>query len=189
VSNSQTFPSAIRSKIYTIRGINVMLDRDLAELYEVETKYLKRQVKRNLKRFPEDFMFRLSLDETNDLLRCQNVTLKPGSHSKYAAYAFTEHGVAMLSSVLRSSKAIEVNIAIIRAFIEMRKIATVNPEYEILRETISRIEADIQVENTSIRYKVSQLSQKVGELSALFDEFQNTHIVIKRPEDGAETLS
>ena len=88
----------IASKIYLIRDIRVMLDRDLAELYGVETKVLKQAVRRNIKRFPDDFMFELTEDE-NRALRSQNVTLKRGQHSKYLPFAFTEHGVAMLSSV------------------------------------------------------------------------------------------
>jgi hypothetical protein len=96
-----------------------MLDSDLAELYEVETKYLKRAVNRNIERFPTDFMFQLTKDEYDVILRCQFGTLKnyQGLQAKYLPYAFTEHGVAMLSSVLRSEKAIEMNIAIVRAFI------------------------------------------------------------------------
>jgi len=93
----------IASKIYIIRRLKVMLDRDLAELYGVETKQLKRAVKRNLDRFPPDFMFELSTDEY-DALRCQTGTLKRGAHSKYhPPFAFTEQGVAMLSSVLKHS--------------------------------------------------------------------------------------
>ena len=88
----------IASKIYLIRGMKVMLDRDLAELYAVETKALKQAVRRNIDRFPEDFMFELSKEE-NKFLRTQNVTLKRGQHSKYLPFAFSEQGVAMLSSV------------------------------------------------------------------------------------------
>ena len=99
----------ITSKIYLIRGQKVMLDRDLAELYGVETRVLKQAVKRNLSRFPSDFMFRLSQAE-QESLRSQFVTLKRGQHSKYLSFAFTEQGVAMLSSVLKSNRAIPVNI-------------------------------------------------------------------------------
>ena len=109
----------IQSRILTIRGVQVMLDRDLAELYGVEVKYLNRQVKRNEARFPSDFMFQVSKEEC---LRCQIVTLneKQGHHLKYLPYAFTENGVAMLSGVLRSERAIAVNIQIMRAFVAMR---------------------------------------------------------------------
>jgi len=99
----------IASKIYFIRNMKVMLDRDLAELYEVETKALKQAVRRNIDRFPADFMFELTKDEYQSL-RSQIVTLKRGQHSKYAPFAFTEHGVLMLSSVLNSERAIQVNI-------------------------------------------------------------------------------
>ena len=91
---------AIANKIIWVRGERIMLDRDLAELYGVETKQLKRAVKRNLDRFPPDFMFELTLDEYNTL-RCQTGTLKRGAHSKYRPFAFTEQGVAMLSTVLQ----------------------------------------------------------------------------------------
>ena len=108
----------IQNKIYEIRGKNVMLDFDLAELYETETRVLKQAVRRNLERFPSDFMFVLTRDEYN-FLRSQIVTLESGrgKYSKFNPFAFTEQGVAMLSSVLNSSKAIQVNIAIVRAFV------------------------------------------------------------------------
>ena len=111
--------SQIESLIYEIRGMKVMLDRDLAKLYGVETKVLNQAVKRNLKRFPEDFMFQLTKEEC---LRSQFVTLntKQGHHLKYMPYAFTEQGVAMLSSVLRSDTAIEINIRIMRTFVSIR---------------------------------------------------------------------
>ncbi|MDB5257439.1 MAG: DNA-binding protein [Chitinophagaceae bacterium] len=115
----------IQQKIHDIRGLKVMLDYDLAELYETETKVLKQAVKRNINRFPDDFLFELTKQEF-DSLRSQIVTLKNqgrGQHSKYLPFAFTEQGVAMLSSVLNSSKAIEVNIAIIRAFVFLRQYA------------------------------------------------------------------
>ena len=110
----------IASKIYLIRGMKVMLDRDLAELYAVETKALKQAVRRNIDRFPEDFMFELSKEE-NKFLRTQNVTLKRGQHSKYLPFAFSEQGVAMLSSVLKSDRAIQVNIQIMRTFTKLRE--------------------------------------------------------------------
>lgn len=108
-------------KIYVIRDQKVMLDFDLAELYNVETNYLKRQVRRNLERFPDDFMFELSLQEFQNL-RSQFGTSSWGG-SRYSPMAFTEQGVAMLSGVVNSDKAIAMNIAIMRAFVEMRKLA------------------------------------------------------------------
>lgn len=142
---------SIQNRIYEIRGERVMLDFDLAALYEVETKVFNQAVKRNIKRFPDDFMFQLTkeewdllrhqtqaskqqenasssqfviIDNAENSLRSQNVTLKGGrgEHKKFLPYAFTEQGVAMLSGVLRSNKAIEMNIAIMRAFVEIRRI-------------------------------------------------------------------
>jgi len=140
-------------KIYYIRGKKVMFDRDLAGLYGVETKALNQAVKRNIKRFPYDFMFRLSKDEmkiwksqivTSDeklenSLRSQIVTLKKGrgQHIKYVPYVFTEQGVAMLSSVLNSERAVEVNIQIIRTFTKLRELLMTHKE---LREKIELIE-------------------------------------------------
>ena len=111
----------IKSKIYEIRGVKVMLDFDLAEIYQVETKYLKRAVTRNIERFPDDFMFELTNQEFTNL-RCQFCTSSWGG-ARYLPFAFTEQGVAQLSSVLHSSFAIEMNINIIRAFIALRQYA------------------------------------------------------------------
>ncbi|MBL7195996.1 MAG: ORF6N domain-containing protein [Desulfobacterales bacterium] len=116
---------SIVNKIVFLRGEKVLLDHDLAELYGVETKVLKQAVRRNIKRFPDDFMFELTKEE-NQSLRSQNVTLKRGQHSKYLPFAFTEQGVAMLSSVLNSEHAIEVNISIMRAFVQLRKMIASN---------------------------------------------------------------
>lgn len=127
---------SIQNRIYEIRGERVMLDKDLAALYETETKHLKQAVKRNMKRFPPDFMFQLTKEEweaikyqsdmleVDNSLRSQIVTLKTGrgQHTKYLPYAFTEQGVAMLSSVVNSDKAVNMNIAIMRAFVEIRKV-------------------------------------------------------------------
>lgn len=110
--------SLIQSKIYEIRGQRVMLDFDLAEMYQVETRALKQAVRRNITRFPEDFMFELSKHELTSL-RSQFV-ISPSLSTGYAPFAFTEQGVAMLSSVLRSEKAIEINISIMRAFVTVR---------------------------------------------------------------------
>ena len=107
----------IATKILEIRGKKVILDSDLAKLYGVETKHLTRQVRRNIKRFPSDFMIQLTRKEYQQLLRCQIGTLEMGKYSKYLPYAFTEQGIAMLSSVLNSERAIMVNIVIMRAFV------------------------------------------------------------------------
>lgn len=118
----------IQSKIYEIRGQRVMLDFDLAELYQVETRILKQAVRRNIERFPEDFMFEITETEYNYLknsLTSQIVISNERGGRRYMPFAFTEQGVAMLSSVLRSGTAIQVNIAIMRAFVAMRNyIAT-----------------------------------------------------------------
>ncbi len=111
----------IQSKIYEIRGHKVMFDYDLAELYETETKRLKESVRRNIERFPEDFMFELTKMEYENL-RTQFASSKRGG-TRYMPFAFTEQGVAMLSSVLNSPKAINVNISIIRAFVFIRQYA------------------------------------------------------------------
>jgi hypothetical protein len=113
----------VMNKIYVFRGVKVMMDRDLAELYGVETKYLKRQVKRNIIRFPEDFMFKLTTFEFNDW-RSQFVTSnKDKMGLRYAPFAFAEEGVAQLSTVLSSERAIKVNIQMIRLFSKMRKLS------------------------------------------------------------------
>lgn len=125
---------SIQNRIYEIRGERVMLDRDLSALYEIETKALNLAVKRNLKRFPEDFMFQLTKEEFKNLrlqietssldkeLRLQNETSNTWGGTRYLPYVFTEQGVAMLSGVLHSDKAINMNIAIMRAFVEIRRI-------------------------------------------------------------------
>ena len=140
---------SITSRIHFIRGMKVMLDRDLAELYGVETKRLKEQVRRNISRFPEDFMFELSIAE-EALLRSQIATLEgKGKHSKYLAMAFTEQGVAMLSSVLNSKRAIDVNIAIMRAFVKMREIMATNKDFaeklKIIEEKLAEHDDQFQV--------------------------------------------
>jgi hypothetical protein len=129
---------SITSKIYFIRDHKVMLDRDLAKLYGVETKVFKQAVRRNIKRFPEDFMFKLTYKEESPL-RSQSVTLEgKGKHSKYLSMVFTEQGVAMLSSVLKSDRAIQVNIEIMRAFTKLRTMLLTN---EDLKRKIEAMEA------------------------------------------------
>jgi hypothetical protein len=129
MSNTDLIPSQkIEKAIYLIRGEKVMLDRDLALLYGVETKVLNRAVKRNLQRFPSDFMFQLTTEET-EILRCQIGTSNEGRGGRrYLPYVFTEQGVAMLSSVLNSERAILVNIEIMRAFVELRQMLASNAE-------------------------------------------------------------
>ena len=139
----------IEPLIKIIRGQQVMLDRDLATLYGVETKRLNEQVKRNIKRFPEDFMFQLTKDEC---LRSQIATLNEGrgQHLKYMPYVFTENGVAMLSSVLRSDTAIEVNIRIMRAFVSMRHFM-VNNAFRLSHDCFLCIDDDVYHIGASIK--------------------------------------
>ncbi len=143
-------PDNIKDVIYEVRGQKVMLDTDLAEMYEVEVSQLKRQVRRNIDRFPKDFMFELTPEEVSSL-RCQKGILKTGrgQHSKYAPFAFTEEGVAMLSGLLRSKIAIQVNINIMRAFVAVRQAVTA-------------------LQTSELRYE--QLSHKVDQLNAYVEE-------------------
>lgn len=144
----------ISSKIYSIRNQKVMLDKDLAELYVVETKQLKRQVRRNMERFPEDFMFELSQQEF-DNLRSQFGTSNWGG-TRYVPMAFTEQGVAMLSSVLNSSTAIKVNIQIIRVFTKIR---------EMLTDTLS-----MKLEIEEIKKKLSNHTKNIELVFNYLDE-------------------
>ncbi|MES1222178.1 MAG: ORF6N domain-containing protein [Bacteroidota bacterium] len=163
---------SIQNRIYELRGERVMLDFDLAGLYEVETKVFNQAVKRNSKRFPEDFMFRLTREEWNNLrsqfvtsslqtfdnqknLRSQIVTSSYGG-TRYLPYAFTEQGVAMLSGILNSDKAINMNIAIMRAFVEVRKIL---------------------LHQNDIKGQLKELKERLGEhdvqLSQIYDALEN----------------
>jgi hypothetical protein len=139
----------IEKAILLVRGQKVLLDRDLAELYGVETGALNRAVKRNIQRFPEDFMFQIT-DEEAERLKCQTGISKRGRGGRrYLPYVFTEQGVAMLSSVLNSERAIEVNIAIMRVFVRLREIMTTHKELAFkLAEHEERLEGyDEQIQN------------------------------------------
>ncbi|MES2140111.1 MAG: ORF6N domain-containing protein [Bacteroidota bacterium] len=161
----------IQNRIYEIRGERVMLDRDLAALYETETKALNLAVKRNIKRFPKDFMFQLTkeefeglrfqietLEKSDNPLRLQNETLKTsrGQHTKYLPYVFTEQGVAMLSGILNSDKAISMNIAIMRAFVEVRKVL---------------------LKQGSLKEQLNEIKERLGEhdaqLNQIYDAMEN----------------
>ena len=163
----------IQNKIYEIRGQRVMLDFDLADMYESETKRLKEAVRRNINRFPPDFMFELTNQEYASL-RSQFASLKHlkrGEHSKYLPFAFTEQGVAMLASVLKSEKAIEVNIQIVRAFVTLRQYALGYAELNQKLETFM-IETNLQLndiyqaltEMASLNSK-QNLTKKIGYLA------------------------
>ena len=136
----------VERRILLIRGQKVMLDADLAELYEVETKALNRAVRRNIERFPEDFMFELTAGEFGGLrrhfgtsnLRSQTVTSKGRGGRRYNPLAFTEQGVAMLSSVLRSERAVQVNIAIMRAFVKLREMLASNRDLALRLDEMER---------------------------------------------------
>jgi hypothetical protein len=131
----------IERRILVVRGLRVMLDRDLAGLYGVETKALVQAVKRNARRFPEDFAFRLSVEETS-VLRSQFVTSSEGwGGRRYPPYAFTEQGVAMLSSVLRSDRAIAANIEIMRTFVALRRVVDVR---DALRRKLDELEKNFE---------------------------------------------
>jgi len=148
--------SVIHNKIYEIRGQKIMLDFDLAELYEVETKVLNQAVKRNSERFPKDFMFRLTVEEWKHM-RSQFVTAYQDKRNiKATPFAFTEHGVTMLASVLRSEKAIKMNIAIVRAFIALRQFAL---NYKDLAEQVKELQGTVDNHN--------------GQLNQIYDALEN----------------
>ena len=144
----------IESRIYEIRGKKVMLDADLADLYETETRNLKRQVTRNQERFPEDFAFHLTREEFNDL-RSQIGTSSWGG-TRYLPVAFTEHGILMLSNVLRSDRAIQVSVQIIRVFNAMREMIG---QYKELFEKVQKIERRQDIESKAI-WNALRLVQK-----------------------------
>jgi phage regulator Rha-like protein len=137
---------SLQNRIYEIRGRSVILDKDIAQLYEVDTKVLNQAVKRHADRFPEDFMFQLTneelkvevLDPDQLYSRSQIVTLNTtrGSNAKYLPFAFTEQGVAMLSGIINSKKAVQMNIAIMRAFVELRKVLLIKADFKIQLEEI-----------------------------------------------------
>ena len=146
-------------RIHVIRGRKVMLDRDLAELYDVETKVLNQAVRRNRERFPNEFMFQLTAGEFEGL-RSQIVTSKSRGGRRYEPYAFTEQGVAMLSAVLRSKKAVAISILIIKAFVRMRELLETN---EVLRAKLAAIEQQLGSHSKQIREVYSLLRRLIDE--------------------------
>lgn len=148
----------IQQRIHDIRGQKVILDYDLSELYEVETRVLKQAVRRNIHRFPEDFMFEITRDEYH-FLRSQIVTLENGrgKHSKYLPFAFTEQGVAMLASVLSSAKAIAMNIQIVRVFVHMRQHLF---SHEELSKKVKELEATYDKQFDDIYEVINYLLNK-----------------------------
>ncbi|MDD3981225.1 MAG: ORF6N domain-containing protein, partial [Spirochaetales bacterium] len=173
----EIFPTDIQNRICTIRGIQVMLDFDLARLYGVETKVLNQAVKRNMNRFPSEFMFQISENDQEklksqsvtplgDSLRSQNVTLKNGRgrHRKYLPYVFTEQGVAMLSAVLRSDTALKVSIQIMNAFVAMRRFLRDNAQifYRLDSLELKQIDTDKKVERVLNAIEDSSIAPKQG---------------------------
>ena len=154
----------IESLIKVIRGKQVMLDRDLAELYEVETAQLNRQVKRNIERFPEDFMFQLTKEET-EILKCQ-IGISRWGGDRHSPYAFTENGVAMLSGVLRSKTAIEVNIRIMRAFTSMRHFMANNASVFSRLETIEYHQLEMLQHQQVTDKRIDEVFRKLDEGNA-----------------------
>ena len=166
----------IENKIYEIRGQKVMLDFDLAEMYGVETKRLKEQVRRNIERFPAEFMFELTKEEVA-ISRSQIATLKTGQgyNIKYLPFAFTEYGIVMLSSVLKSKAAVEVNINIIRAFVRMRQYLLSNvpqKELEELKQRIEYLEEDIISDRESYEKQFDDLFNAFAKISAIIQSKQ-----------------
>lgn len=168
----------IQSKIYTIRGQKVMLDRDLSEMYGIETRALKQAVRRNIERFEgDDFMFELTPDEVQELSRSQIVIMNSGRgyNIKYAPFAFTELGVAMLSSVLNSKTAIKINRGIMRAFITVRQLL-INPPFDKaselqqeiteLKQYMNEILTDQNYINEDTRLQLELINQTLAELQA-----------------------
>ena len=188
----------IESKIFTIRGQQVMLDRDLAELYQVTTKRLNEQVKRNIQKFPSDFMFQLTEDEWESL-RSQFATLntKRGQHRKYLPYVFTEIGCNTVSGILNSDVANARSIFIHRAFVAMKNQILSIPNYELLREQILRLQSDTKLINAEMRalkkdhkidinvqnMEINDLNEKMTELLTEFNKFRDSSIIIKK-DDG-----
>jgi hypothetical protein len=158
--------TVIQQKIYEVKGYKIMLDFDLAELYEVETRVMNQAVKRNSNRFPSDFMFRLTAEEWAELSSSQFVMMDspPKNRSgKYLPYAFTEHGVTMLASVLKSELAEQMSIAIVRAFIALRQFAL---DYKDLAEQINEIRQTV----TNHNEQLNQIYDAIENL--LYDKIQ-----------------
>lgn len=176
----------IQNLIYEVRGVKVMLDKDLAELYHVTTGNLNKAVKRNIRRFPSDFMFQLTKEEW-DSLRFQIGILEVGrgKYTKFLPHAFTEQGLAMLSGVLNSDIAIDVNISIMRAFVSLRRVAAVVRKGDLLEmrndimSYIDEILADQNDINESTRAQLDAISTALAELQA--SKPQNVTLNKRRP--------
>jgi ORF6N domain len=189
-------PEKLVALVHHLRHEKVILDSDLAELYGVNTKRLNEAVKRNWERFPADFMFQLTENEADNLrsqiatsknaelsLRSQSATLKRGQHRKYIPYAFTEQGVAMLSSVLRSPRAVEVNIAIMRTFVQLRRLMDSNAllaeKIEALEEKYADHDQQFQLVFDAIKQLIATPPAPAKELG--FHTIPSAHAVKKPP--------
>mgnify|MGYP001003128490 CR=1 FL=1 len=147
----------LETRIYNMRGQKVMLDSELAELYSVETKVFNQAVSRNKDRFPDDFMFVLTWEEAK-ALRSQIVTLPTDSHFRYRPRVFTEHGILMLSSVLKSRQAVKVNIEIMRAFVKMRAITSIHGELSI---RLAELEKTVKTQGGSIDFILNLIDREM----------------------------
>jgi len=159
----------IQSKIYEIRGQKVMLDFDLAEMYQVETRVLNQAVKRNIERFPKDFMFQLTLEEWESISSQFVMTSRMKRPKSAMPLAFTEHGVVMLSSVLRSDIAIQTSVLIVRAFVAMRQLITAAPQIDRvgqLEQQMKEVFADYNDINDDTRMQLELINQTLAELQA-----------------------
>ena len=164
---------AIQNRIYEIRGCKVMLDFDLAEMYNVETKRLKEQVRRNIERFPNDFMFELTKREWLELVANCDQLPKNIKHSSVTSFAFTQEGVAMLSGILRSLVAVQVNISIMRAFVAIRQLVLASPAVEVkelqkevkeLKQYIEEVFTDYNDINDDTRTQIELINETLAEL-------------------------
>ncbi len=153
-----TIPTQIvEERIFFIRGVRVMIDRDLAELYGVETKYLNRQVKRNIDRFPKEFMLQLSIEEKNELVTNWH-RFESLKHSTKLPYGFTENGVAMLATVLRSDRAIKISIHIIKTFVKLRQVISSHKE---LASQLNKLEDKVDNHDTAIKAIFEAIQQLI----------------------------
>ena len=173
----------IQTKIFTIREVRVMLDFDLAELYEIETRRLKEAVRRNIERFPDEFMFELTPVEFK-ILRSQIATSSWGG-TRYPPFAFTEHGVAMLSGILNSPKAIEMNISIIRAFIALRRYAMTFDELAAKIISHDKELADI---NEVLKWLGEENQARADEIAALQTNDESPDNWQNRPRIGLKKM-
>jgi hypothetical protein len=178
--------SEIEKQIILLRGKQVILDRDLARLYEVEVSQMNRQVKRNIERFPDDFMFQITKEELN-ALKCQNGISNSRGGDRSLPYAFTEQGVSMLAGLLRSSIAINANIAIIRAFTAMRKLITYNSDYFSRMERIEarQLESETKITELFNRLNENELNPKQGIFfdGQIYDAYAFVAGLVRRAEE------